>query len=244
MKRLFLSITKGDRIRFLGHLDFLRTLERAVMRARIPAAFSEGFNPHMRIALDAALGVGVAADPIYMELGLERDMTPEEVKDRLAPQLLDGIVIHDIREAEPGWPKLIHFLNEDCYVAEGPVAGLADPEEVKTQVERFNGLKTLPYQRVTPKKVREVDIMPLLTEPISVSVRENRAYLTFSFVRTKEGSIQPRDLWKVLAESFHMPWTPGEFVCTRCGSYHREGSKRITPFDEDAFASATERQKA
>lgn len=39
MKRLFLSITKGEEIRFLGHLDLLRTLERAVMRSGIPAAF-------------------------------------------------------------------------------------------------------------------------------------------------------------------------------------------------------------
>lgn len=49
MKRLFLSITKGEEIRFLGHLDFLRTLERAVLRAEIPAVFSEGFNPHMKL---------------------------------------------------------------------------------------------------------------------------------------------------------------------------------------------------
>ena len=48
MKRLFLSITKGEEVRFLGHLDFLRTLERAIHRSGIPAAFSEGFNPHMK----------------------------------------------------------------------------------------------------------------------------------------------------------------------------------------------------
>ena len=54
MKRLFLSITKGEELRFLGHLDFLRTMERAVMRSEIPVAFSEGFNPHMKLSLDSA----------------------------------------------------------------------------------------------------------------------------------------------------------------------------------------------
>ena len=237
MKRLYLSITKGETIRFLGHLDFLRTLERAVIRARIPAAFSEGFNPHMRIALDAALGVGVSADPMYMELRLEKDMAPNEVVDRLKPQLLDGIVIHGIREAESEWPKLINFLNEDCYEAEGPITGEVDWEEVTRQETIFNSLDTLIYQRITPKKTRDIDIIPLLTEPVSIAIANDRAHVKFSFLRTREGSIQPKDIWKVLAENFHMPWTVGEFVCTRCGTYHREGNVRVTPFDEDAFSS-------
>ena len=79
MKRLFLSITKGEELRFLGHLDFLRTVERAVMRSEIPVAFSEGFNPHMKLSLDSALGVGVTADPLYLEIRLEKDMPVEEV---------------------------------------------------------------------------------------------------------------------------------------------------------------------
>lgn len=238
MKRLFLSITKGEEVRFLGHLDFLRTLERAVLRSGIPAAFSEGFNPHMKIALDAALGVGVAADPMYMELRLEGEMTPEEAEARLVPQLLRGIRIHAVREAAPEWPKLINFLNEDCYEAEGPVTGPVDPEEIRAQTEIFNGLDSFLYQRVTPKKVREMDVKPMLTEPIAVRVEGDRAFVRFSFLRTRTGTVQPRDLWKILAESFHMPWTPGEFICSRCGAYHREGGVRVTPFDEGAFPAA------
>ena len=79
MKRLFLSISKGEELRFLGHLDMLRTMERAVIRSGIPIAFSEGFNPHMKIAFDAALGVGVTADPLYLEMKLEKDFLPEKV---------------------------------------------------------------------------------------------------------------------------------------------------------------------
>ena len=68
MKKLFLSISKGEPLRFLGHLDLLRTMERAVIRSGVPVAFSEGFNPHMKIAFDAALAVGVTAEPLYLSL--------------------------------------------------------------------------------------------------------------------------------------------------------------------------------
>lgn len=235
MKRLFLSITKGEEIRFLGHLDFLRTLERAVMRAKIPAVFSEGFNPHMRIALDVALGVGVAADPIYLELRVEDCISPEAVKEQLSAQLLPGIRVHGVLEARQEWPKLINFLNEDCYEAEGPAKGGASEEEIAREIARFNGMESFLYERVTPKKVRQMDVMPMLTEPVSAWVDGDRAYVRFSLVRTASGSIQPKDIWKILAESFAFPVTPGEFVCRRYGAYHRDGGRRLTPFDSGAF---------
>lgn len=244
MKRLFISITKGEEIRFLGHLDFLRTLERAVMRSGIPVAFSEGFNPHMRMALDAALGVGVAADPIYLELRMADDaITAEEVAERLRPQLLKGISIHGAMEARLEWPKLINWLDEDCYEAEGPVTGHVPAETVASEIERFNSLPSFIYERVTPKKTRQMDVIPMLTEPVSARIEGDRAYVRFSLVRSATGTVQPKDIWKLLAESFQLPVTPGEFVCRRCGVYHRAGDKRQTPFDPGVFPDKQEGKK-
>ena len=42
----------------LSHLELARALERAVRRAQLPFAVSQGFSPHMRIAFGAALPVG------------------------------------------------------------------------------------------------------------------------------------------------------------------------------------------
>ena len=126
MKRLFLAITKGEEIRFLGHLDYLRTMERVVVRSGIPIAFSEGFNPHMKISLDSALAVGVTADPLYMEIKLEKDMPIEEVKDRMQREMPKGMTIYHIEEAAQEWPKFVAFFNEDAYEMEGPVTEGAD----------------------------------------------------------------------------------------------------------------------
>ena len=74
MKRLFLSISKGEELRFLGHLDMLRTMERAVIRSGIPIAFSEGFNPHMKIAFASALAVGVTSQAEYMDVDFKEEV--------------------------------------------------------------------------------------------------------------------------------------------------------------------------
>ena len=109
MKRLFLSISKGEELRFLGHLDMLRTMERAVIRSGIPIAFSEGFNPHMKIAFDAALGVGVTADPLYLEMKLEKDFLPEKVSALLTPQLPKGSYFMKSKKSALTGGNLLHF---------------------------------------------------------------------------------------------------------------------------------------
>lgn len=235
MKRLFLAITKGEEIRFLGHLDYLRTMERVVVRSGIPIAFSEGFNPHMKISLDSALAVGVTADPLYMEIKLEKDMPIEEVKERMQREMPKGMTIYHIEEAAPEWPKFVAFFNEDAYEMEGPVTEGADAEAAKEAIARFNALPSFIYQRVTPKKVREMDVKPMIMEPMKVRIEGERAYLTFSLIRSNIGTVQPKDVWKMLAESFGLPWTPDAFICSRTGTYRKEAGERKTPFDPGVF---------
>lgn len=235
MKRLFLAITKGEEIRFLGHLDYLRTMERVVVRSGIPIAFSEGFNPHMKISLDSALAVGVTADPLYMEIKLEKDMPIEEVKERMQREMPKGMTIYNIEEAAQEWPKFVAFFNEDAYEMEGPVTEGADAEAAKEAIARFNALPSFIYQRVTPKKIREMDVKPMIMESMKVRIEGERAYLTFSLIRSNTGTVQPKDVWKMLAESFGLPWTPDAFICSRTGTYRKEAGERKTPFDPGVF---------
>lgn len=235
MKRLFLSISKGEELRFLGHLDMLRAMERAIVRSEIPIAFSEGFNPHMKIAFDAALGVGVTADPLYLEIKLEKDFLPEKVSALLTPQLPKGIILHEIKEVGLDSGKLVTFLNEDVYEMEGPVNRQKDISQTEENITRFNALDSFIYERVTPKKVRQIDVKPMIIQPVKVNIQGDRAYLKFSLVRSQSGSVQPKDMWKMLAEFFDMPWLPDAFICSRTGTYYYDGIRRSTPFSESIF---------
>ena len=69
MAKLRLEITKGEEIRYISHLDYASAIERAIIRAKLPAAYSEGFNPHMKLSFASALAVGVTSQAEYMEIG-------------------------------------------------------------------------------------------------------------------------------------------------------------------------------
>ena len=60
VQRLRIRYAKRGRLRFTSHRDFSRAFERAVFRARVPMAYSSGFNPHPRISYAGAAPTGSA----------------------------------------------------------------------------------------------------------------------------------------------------------------------------------------
>ena len=64
----------GD-LKFISHLDLMRFLTRALVRAKIPVAYTEGFNPHPKLTFGLPLSVGTESVCELMELRMEREMT-------------------------------------------------------------------------------------------------------------------------------------------------------------------------
>ena len=76
MQRLRIRYAKRGRLRFTSHRDFSRAFERAIFRARIPMAYSSGFNPHPRISYAGASPTGSASEAEYLEIGARRGGRP------------------------------------------------------------------------------------------------------------------------------------------------------------------------
>ena len=79
VQRLRVRYAKRGRLRFTSHRDFSRAFERAIVRARVPMAYSSGFNPHPRISYAGASPTGAASEAEYLEIGLARTVDPAEV---------------------------------------------------------------------------------------------------------------------------------------------------------------------
>ena len=89
--KLRMQITKDRDIRFISHLEYVRTIERAIRRAKLPAAYSEGFNPHLKFSLASALGVGVVSYTEFVEIELAEPVEIEAAARALDKALPRGI---------------------------------------------------------------------------------------------------------------------------------------------------------
>ncbi|MGL5085822.1 MAG: TIGR03936 family radical SAM-associated protein, partial [Clostridium sp.] len=68
--RYVIKYTKGAGIKFISHLDLMRTIQRIIRRTDIPMKYSKGFNPHMALSIAQPLSVGVYSDGEYMDIVL------------------------------------------------------------------------------------------------------------------------------------------------------------------------------
>jgi radical SAM-linked protein len=79
VQRVRLRYAKRGPLRFTSHRDFARAVERAIHRANVPIAYSQGFTPHPKISFASAAPTGVASEAEYLELGLRERVEPEEL---------------------------------------------------------------------------------------------------------------------------------------------------------------------
>jgi radical SAM-linked protein len=110
LQRLRLTFSKGENVRYISHLDLLHTWERALRRANIPLAYSQGFHPHPKIVFAAALPVGCTGEAEVMDVYLSQAMPPRRVLRGLAHCLPDGLTAVDatpVYERAPALPVVL-----------------------------------------------------------------------------------------------------------------------------------------
>ncbi|MGN0695998.1 MAG: TIGR03936 family radical SAM-associated protein [Oscillospiraceae bacterium] len=95
-KQVRASFTKTDRAVYISHLDLLRTMQRALKRAHIPAWYSEGFNPRIYLSFPLALSVGIVGKHEFMDFFITEEMSFDEIKDRLNGVLPEGLHIIEV----------------------------------------------------------------------------------------------------------------------------------------------------
>ena len=104
-QRVRIRFCKQGDLRFIGHRDLMRCMERVFRRARLPLALSQGYHPKPRMTFPLALAVGVEGIDEVMELGLSEDCTAVELRGRLAPLAPPGLAFGSIEVLPPGTKK-------------------------------------------------------------------------------------------------------------------------------------------
>ncbi|WP_083449123.1 MULTISPECIES: TIGR03936 family radical SAM-associated protein [Actinoplanes] len=102
MQRIRLRYAKRGPLRFTSHRDFARAFERALRRARVPIAFSQGFTPHPKISYASAAPTGVGSEAEYLEIGLQAVTDPDQLRLALDAALSPGLDILDAVVAGEG----------------------------------------------------------------------------------------------------------------------------------------------
>ena len=158
VQRLRVRYAKRGRLRFTSHRDFSRAFERAVFRARVPMAYSSGFNPHPRISYAGAAPTGSASEAEYLELALAEVVDPEGVRRALVEALPAGLDVVEVVADGPG------SLSDRLEASRWSVVVAAPAAKVAYAVAAFLAVDSVPVERMTKKGLRTFDCRAAVVE--------------------------------------------------------------------------------
>ena len=152
VQRLRIRYAKRGRLRFTSHRDFSRAFERAVFRARVPMAYSSGFNPHPRISYAGAAPTGSASEAEYLEIALAEVVDPDQIRAALEEAMPDGLDVLAVVVSRGG--SLADLLEASHWRID---LSEADPGSAEAAVAAFLGTDAVIVERMTKKGLRQFD---------------------------------------------------------------------------------------
>ena len=188
--RVRVRYAKVGKVRFLSHRDLARILERAVRRAGLPVAYSQGFSPRAKLHFGLALSTGYESLAEYVDIDLdEPESAAEEIAGLLQPCLPTGVVVTASRELAPGTPSLQDAVTSSTWEFLIP-ADLFDHAE-RTAAEML-AAEEIPVDLVRKSKQVREDLRPLLLS-LDVDRTPDGALLNVE-LGTKPRSVRPAEL--------------------------------------------------
>lgn len=167
--RVRVRFAKTGKVRFISAIDLGRVWERALRKADLPIAYSEGFHPHPKVSFGDALPLGLASTAEFAELVFAGPIPLSDMTVALNGAFPDGIDVLDAVEVGEGQRRLGKLLQASLWSLR-----YRDADGLDCAAARLAGDAPLMVQRRRKQQVETIDIRPALAA-VAVAGDELRA---------------------------------------------------------------------
>ncbi len=157
--KLRIKFRKYGPVRFIGHLDVMRFFQKAIRRAQIDVAYTQGFSPHQIMSFAAPLGVGLESNGEYMDIEVNSLISCEDVKNRLNADSAPGIEIVSVKILPENAGNAMASVTAASYTVTFR-EGRGPHFEVNSALKAFLNKEHIYYTKESKKGSREVDLKP------------------------------------------------------------------------------------
>jgi len=237
VNKIRVRFTRGEAVKFIGHLDIMKVFERAIRRSSLPIAYSKGFNPHPQMVFGLPLAVGVTSDAEYADFELDGEMDAAEFMNRLNESLPEGIRITAASYKNTKENIMASIAAADYEIdifLEEPVPAASVSEKINRLLEQ----DSITVQKESKGEIREINIKPLILRVSVEEIKEKPAgYEDFEtslriaagFKAGSNANLKPDLFIKALAE--HAGIVAEAFRVHRRALYVEKGSLHLNPME-------------
>jgi radical SAM-linked protein len=152
---------KEGELRWISHLDLMRTLERAMRRARLPLELTQGHNPRPKLSFGPPLPLGATGESEVFAVHLTEPWLAEHLQERLGAQLPAGLELVDCWTV-PGYRKKETFGDLEVAEYRVTVEDGASAAEVQQRAADLLAEDEVTVTRGGERPERTVDIRPMI----------------------------------------------------------------------------------
>ena len=155
-----MKFKKHGCMKFIGHLDIMRYFQKAIRRADIDIAYSEGFSPHMIMSFAAPLGVGLTSEGEYVDLQVNSCASSKAAVDALNSVMVEGMEVVSFKLLPENVKNAMSSVAAADYFVkwrEGYV-----PENWEEKFNAFLQKEEMLIVKKTKSSEAEVDLKPML----------------------------------------------------------------------------------
>lgn len=161
--KIRIKFAKRGAMKFIGHLDIMRYFQKAMRRAGVDIAYTEGFSPHQKMSFAAPLGVGLTSEGEYFDIEVHSSRSSEEMLSALNAVMADGIEVLS-------WKRLPNQAKNAMSLVAAADYRMTFREGYEPEEEQafWEGFLTFVHSeqiliiKKTKKGERELDLKPLI----------------------------------------------------------------------------------
>jgi len=192
--RIRIRFSKIGRVRWTSHRDVARMWERALRRARVPMAYTEGFSPRPKLSFGLALPTGCESRAEYLDVALSELVAPDEVTATFSSLLPDGVDVLAAAVLPAGAGSLQEEVTSCRWEIDVP---LVDPDSLAAAIARVLGAEVLPVTRERKGRPVTDDLRPSVLALSSAGPRGSGSGLVAE-LGTRPRGVRPAELAQVM----------------------------------------------
>ncbi len=188
-QRWRVTFTKGPQLKYISHLDLSLAWERALRRAGMPLAYSQGFNPQARLQLASGLPLGYTSTAEILDIILDEPLDSADFIARLRPALPAGLTVTAAEEVDLKSPALQSALRQAEYRVTVETSLPAD--ELTGRIAALLAADRLEQERVRKQRAETFDLRPLVDDVRLESAAKGVAVFWMRLSAGNQGNVRP-----------------------------------------------------
>ncbi len=164
-----IKFSKYGPVKFIGHLDVMRYFQKAIRRAEIDIAYSEGFSPHQIMSFAAPLSVGHTSEGEYFDIELNSFTSEDDLLHRLQSVMVEGIDILQVQLLKEGEQNAMASVKAASYLITFRDETIL-PTGWQEELTSFYAKSFIPVIKKTKKGEKEINLKDSIYQ---LEIREN-----------------------------------------------------------------------